>query len=209
MYIDATADLETAKRVVVDGKTNYPAACNATEKVLIHRSVVSSHLIPLVQALLEKGVSVRVDQTCFDILSANKSVTEIPSLVTLASAQDFETEFLDLVLAIKVVDSLQDAISHINYYGSHHTDCIVTKSEAAGEEFMQQVDSAGVFWNASTRFADGFRYGFGAEVFVFDVYHTTLTLPITPLSLSLDWSIHKQDTCSWTSRIGRIVDLQV
>jgi glutamate-5-semialdehyde dehydrogenase len=174
VYIDEASDLETAIRVVLDGKTNYPAACNATEKVLIHKSVVSSHLIPVIQTLLKNGVSARVDQFCLDVLTSagadiskfiiqQTSGTDGPS-ITLATDEDFITEFLDLVIAVKVVDSLQDAISHINYYGSHHTDCIVTTNDEAGEVFMQQVDSAGVYKNASTRFADGFRYGFGAEV---------------------------------------------
>lgn len=164
IYIDEEADIDIAKRVVVDGKINYPAACNSTEKMLIHKSVIQSHLGPLVESLLHNGVIIKADSSCFEFLQSKSFLDRYGEKISLATDQDFQTEFLDLIIGIKSVESLEEAINHINLLGSRHTDCIVTENDLHGETFMQQVDSAGVYRNASTRFADGFRYGFGAEV---------------------------------------------
>lgn len=161
VYIDPSASVDMCIKIIVDGKTNYPAACNATEKVLIHSSLLQTHLVPLIQALLECKVTLKLDEECLEIA---KSRLGESSLLHLATALDFQSEFLDYTLAIKSVSDLSEAIAEINTLGSHHTDCIVTANPANAETFMQAVDSAGVYWNASTRFADGFRYGFGAEI---------------------------------------------
>jgi glutamate-5-semialdehyde dehydrogenase len=137
VYIDASADVDKAIKIAVDSKTQYPAVCNAAETLLIHRDFKPA--TDVLGALQKAGVELRMEK-------------------------DFGHEFLDLVMAVKTVDSIDEAIAHIEKYGSHHTDAIVTEDAAAAQKFLDEVDSAGVFWNASTRFADGFRYGFGAEV---------------------------------------------
>ncbi|MBQ3974940.1 MAG: glutamate-5-semialdehyde dehydrogenase [bacterium] len=140
VYVDKDADLDKAIPVIVDAKTQYVAACNAAETLLLHKDIA--------QEVMKR------------LPGASKiSVEYIPA----SSEEDFR-EYLDYKMTFKSVESLDEAIAHINRYGSHHTDSIVTENEAAAERFMDLVDSAGVYWNASTRFADGFRYGFGAEV---------------------------------------------
>lgn len=153
LYLDAQADLTTAIAVTVDAKTQYPAACNAIETLLVHEAIAPSFLPPMAAALKEKGVTLRGD-------SATQALIDCDA----ADETDWRTEYSDLVLAIKVVSSLQTAIDHINTYGSKHTDAIITEDAQAAEQFLTQVDAAGVYHNCSTRFADGFRYGFGAEV---------------------------------------------
>ena len=151
LYIDRAADLEKAIAITVDAKTQYPAACNAIETLLVHQDFAPSFL-PAVAAALNK-VELRGDARTREILP-----------ITPATEADWSTEYSDLILAIAVVDSLEAAIAHINTYGSKHTDAIVTEDQSAAQTFLQQVEAAGVFHNCSTRFADGFRYGFGAEV---------------------------------------------
>ncbi|CAG8464714.1 9160_t:CDS:2, partial [Scutellospora calospora] len=160
VYVDKDSDLDKAIRVVLDSKINYPAACNAAETLLIHRSVLSSHLLPIITALQNNKVLLHLDQ---------ESLSQLPSSydnsgIQLCVPQDFDTEFLDLEMAVKVVNDVEEAIQHINSHGSKHTDAIITENEQIAKRFMQGVDAAGVYWNASTRFADGYRYGFGAEV---------------------------------------------
>ena len=152
-YVDASADVDMAVKVTVDAKTQALAVCNATETLLVHRDIAEAFLPPCAEALKKKGVEIRGDERTRQIISC------LP-----ASDQDWETEYLDAVLSIKIVDSLEEAIAHINRYGSHHTDAILARDEAAQKRFLAGVDSAGVYVNCSTRFADGFRYGFGAEV---------------------------------------------
>ena len=152
-YVDASADVNMAVKVTVDAKTQALAVCNATETLLVHQDIAEAFLPPCSEALKEKGVELRGDERTRQI---------IPCLP--ASDQDWETEYLDAILSIKIVDSIEDAIAHINRYGSHHTDAILARDEAAQKRFLAGVDSAGVYVNCSTRFADGFRYGFGAEV---------------------------------------------
>jgi glutamate-5-semialdehyde dehydrogenase len=153
LYVDPAADLQKAVDITVDAKTQYPAACNAIETLLVHTAIAPTFL-PLVAAALQKRhVELRGDEPSRKIVD-----------MLAATEADWSTEYGDLILSIKVVDSLEEAINHINTYGSRHTDAIVTEDQAVADTFLAQVDSANVFHNCSTRFADGFRYGFGAEV---------------------------------------------
>lgn len=153
IYVDKTFDIDKAVPVLIDAKTQYTAACNAVETLLVHKDAVDLLMPRLNQALKEHQIELRATA---DIASRYGSI--------LATEEDFETEYLDLILSAKTVENIDEAIVHINQYGSHHTDCIITEDREAAEYFMRMVDSAGVYQNCSTRFADGFRYGFGAEV---------------------------------------------
>ncbi len=153
VYVDRSADVDMAVRLTVDSKCQYVAVCNAAETLLVHQDIAPVFL-PKVKAALEaKNVELRGCSITRQIIAVNP-----------ASEQDWKTEYLDYILSIRTVDSLQQAIEHINTYGSGHTDAIVAADKTAAAAFMNRVDSADVFWNASTRFADGFRYGLGAEV---------------------------------------------
>lgn len=153
IYVDGSADLEKAVRIVVDAKVQYTAACNAVETILVQRAAAERLLPDMVAGLEAEGVEVR-------------GTDEVRAIVECkpATDEDWDTEYLALIVSIKLVDGVDEAIEHINKHGSHHTDAIVTEDAATAERFLQLVDSAGVYQNASTRFADGFRYGFGAEV---------------------------------------------
>lgn len=153
IYVDKDYDMEKAVPVIVDAKTQYTAACNAVETLLVSRSAAPDFLPAAEKALAEKGVKIR----------GTKEVSEIIPC-EIMEEEEFSTEYLDLVISVKLVDGVEEAVSHINLFGSHHTDAIITENDANAEYFMQMVDSAGVYRNCSTRFADGFRYGFGAEV---------------------------------------------
>jgi glutamate-5-semialdehyde dehydrogenase len=153
VYVDNKADLDMAVRIVVDSKCQYVAVCNAAETLLVHQSIATTLLPRLKEDLEEKGVEIR---------GCAKTVNIID--VKAATEEDWRTEYLDLILSTKIVGNLDEAIAHINRYGSAHTDVIVTADRARGVRFMNYVDSAGVFLNCSSRFSDGFRYGLGAEV---------------------------------------------
>ncbi len=153
-YIDRDADQDKAIPVCVDAKVQYPAACNATETFLVHRDIAQSFLPRLNAALREKGVTIHADSCALSYMEGAVPATE----------DDFHTEYLALECAVKVVDSTEQAIDHIRSHGSHHTDAILTRDKAAAALFTANVDSADVFVNCSTRFADGFRFGLGAEV---------------------------------------------
>lgn len=153
VYLDVAADPEKAVRVALDSKIQNVSVCNATETLLVHRNVVSTILPEVIRLYRENGVRVLADTALAKQFSCEE-----------ASEEDWSTEYLDKIISIRTVDSLDEAIDHINTYGSHHTDCIVTEDPAAASAFTQKVDSAGVYVNVSTRFADGFVYGFGAEV---------------------------------------------
>ncbi|MEO0540285.1 MAG: glutamate-5-semialdehyde dehydrogenase [Cyanobacteria bacterium P01_A01_bin.105] len=154
LYVDESAEVEKTVAIAVDAKTDYPSACNAIETLLVHQQIAATFLPTLAEAMQAKGVELRGDAATQAILPQVKAATDA----------DWETEYGDLVLAVRVVESLTDAIAHINTYGSRHTDAICTETPAHADQFMAQVDAAGVYHNCSTRFADGFRYGFGAEV---------------------------------------------
>jgi glutamate-5-semialdehyde dehydrogenase len=156
IYVDAAANLEMAEAVVVDAKVEYPAACNAVETLLVHRAVAGTFLPRVGAALAERAVELRVDP------EAGRWLSGLP--VVPATENDWGTEYGELILAVRVVPSLDEAIRHINAWGSRHTEAIVTDSDGAWDRFFAEVDAAGVYRNVSTRFADGFRYGFGAEV---------------------------------------------
>lgn len=153
IYVDADADMIKTVSVCVDAKCQYPAVCNAVETILVHQQAAEAVIPQLVQALREEGVEVRGDER-----------TSAAAACRQASEEDWGTEYLDLIVSIKVVDSMDEAVEHIHRYGSGHTDAIITEDEQTAGEFMERVDSAGVFWNCSTRFSDGYRYGLGAEV---------------------------------------------
>ncbi|MBR0118517.1 MAG: glutamate-5-semialdehyde dehydrogenase [Eubacterium sp.] len=162
IYVDECFDKETAIKVIVDAKIQYTAACNAVETLLIHRKAASDLLPDLAKALAAEGVKLRGTAEVMDILNESGAGSELTT-ETITDA-DFDTEYLSLTVGIRLVDDIDEAIRHINTHGSHHTDSIITTDEKHAYLFMQMVDSAGVYHNCSTRFSDGFRYGFGAEV---------------------------------------------
>jgi glutamate-5-semialdehyde dehydrogenase len=153
IYVDEDSDTDMAVSIVYDAKCQYPAACNAVETLLVHKSVASEFLPKLKDTLDLVNVELIGDDS-------TRKVISIPQ----ASEKDWSTEYNDLKLSIKIVDSVDDAIMHINKYGSRHTDSIITKNKNIAKKFMKRIDSANVFWNCSTRFSDGYRYGLGAEV---------------------------------------------
>ena len=154
VYVHAGADLEMAKAIVLNAKMRRTGVCGAAETLLVDRACAGTHLKPLVSVLLEAGCAVRGDE----------AVQAADPRVTPATEEDWRTEYLDAVISARVVDGLDAAIAHIETYGSHHTDSIVTEDEAAAERFLTEVDSAIVLHNASTQFADGGEFGFGAEI---------------------------------------------
>ncbi len=154
LYVDKTVDAAKAVAIAIDAKAGYPSACNAIETLLIHQDSAAQVLPVLAHGLQSEGVELRGDERTRQVL---------PDIAAATDA-DWGTEYSDLILSVKVVDALDGAIAHINTYGSRHTEAIVTEDVKAAQIFMDQVDAAGVFHNCSTRFADGFRYGFGAEV---------------------------------------------
>ena len=153
IYIDAEADLGMAVKLAVDSKCQYVAVCNAVETMLVDEKIAQTFLPRVKTALEQKGVELRGCEKTASIIE-----------VQPAGEQDWASEYLDYILSVKVVAGLDEAVEHINKYGSGHTDAIVTENKEKAEKFMELVDSGNVFWNASTRFSDGFRYGLGAEV---------------------------------------------
>lgn len=168
-YLHFDADPDIAAKVIVDSKTDYPAACNALETLLVHEDALKTAFPRVAEALLSRKVSLRCDMPSKAALVESLPASQADLLLD-ATDSDYNTEFLDLVLAVKTIssthspDSVEAAIEHINMHSSKHTDIVITRSKEIAERFMNGVDSAGVFWNASTRFADGMRYGFGTEV---------------------------------------------
>jgi glutamate-5-semialdehyde dehydrogenase len=164
VYVDQAADSDMAEKILINAKTQRPGVCNAAEQLLVHTAVAEQILPRLAAALIAKGVQLRCDPASTAILANPKSQTSKPALITVAAPADFTAEFLDLVLAVRVVASLDEAVATINRDGSGHSETIVTRDEAAARRFQAAVDSAVVLWNASTRFNDGFEFGFGAEI---------------------------------------------
>jgi glutamate-5-semialdehyde dehydrogenase len=156
VLVDRAADLNKAESVTLDSKVQYPAACNSVETLLVHKDIAAAFLPRVVAELKRANVEVR---GCPRVLALLPEAKLVP-----ANEQDWSTEYSDLILSVKIVDTLEQGLDHIHRYGSKHTECIVTEDQAVAERFLQEVDAAGVFHNASTRFADGYRYGLGAEV---------------------------------------------
>src|SRR4051812_34547328 len=154
VYVEATADEQMAAAIVVNAKCSRPSVCNAAESLLVDRAVAARILPPIGEALRERGVELRVDDEARAILGHGTPATDA----------DWATEFLDLILAVRVVEGIDQALEHITRYGSSHSEAIVTRDAAAGERFLREVDAAAVYVNASTRFTDGFEMGLGAEI---------------------------------------------
>ncbi|MCR4282164.1 MAG: glutamate-5-semialdehyde dehydrogenase, partial [Bauldia sp.] len=154
VYVHKGADLEMAKKIVVNAKMRRLSVCGAAETLLVDRAIVATHLKPLVEALQDAGCAIRGDETTRALVAD----------VAPATNADWSCEYLDAIIAVKVVDDLDAAIDHIERYGSHHTDSIVTDDQAAADRFLTKLDSAIVLHNASTQFADGGEFGMGAEI---------------------------------------------
>ena len=155
IYVDSDADLDMAVEVCLDAKVQYPSVCNAVDTILVHEDIAQSFLAPMVEKLVGKDVEVRGGKRVLEIIDAG---------VKGATDEDWGYEYLDYIVALKIVSDAEEAINHINRYGSHHTDAVITGTAETATYFIDSVDSANVFWNASTRFADGYRYGLGSEV---------------------------------------------
>ena len=159
IYVDAAADLEMAARILINAKCQRPGVCNSAECVLVHRDIAAAFLEVAAPQLAAQGVELRADEESFHQLST----IDYQPLVR-ATDEDYRTEYLALILSVRIVPDLGAAIDHVERYGSHHSDAIVTEDAAAAERFLNEVDSATVYWNASTRFTDGGEFGFGAEI---------------------------------------------
>lgn len=154
VYIDKSADLEKAVNVTLNAKMRRTGICGAAETLLVHKDVVTTHLKPIIEALIAKGCEIRGDATVMAAIPAAKPATE----------QDWRTEYEDAIISVKIVDSLEAAIAHIEHYSSHHTEAIIAEDPAAVEKFFNEIDSAILVHNASTQFADGGEFGFGGEI---------------------------------------------
>lgn len=154
VYVDKDADLDKATPIIINAKVQRPSVCNAAEKLLVHQDVADEYLPVIVAALHKQGVEVRGDERVCQIVTGVKA----------ASAEDWDTEYNDLIMAVKVVDSLDEAVNHINQHSTHHSESIITENGERGRQFQQRINSAVVYVNASTRFTDGGEFGFGAEI---------------------------------------------
>jgi glutamate-5-semialdehyde dehydrogenase len=154
IYVEEDADLAMATPIVINAKVQRPGTCNAAEKLLVHSKIAESYLPVIVAELRKQGVEVRGDEKTRKIVPNVKAATE----------EDWYTEYLDLIIGVKVVENLTEAIEHINKYGTKHSEAIITKDFGKATRFMQEIDSAAVYWNASTRFTDGNQFGLGAEI---------------------------------------------
>jgi glutamate-5-semialdehyde dehydrogenase len=162
VYVDGEADLAMAEQIALNAKVQRPAVCNAMETLLVDKTVASSFLPAVCRGLAEKNVELRADNATREIL--NSKIVAQKLKLKPVSDQDFFTEYNDYILNVRVVDGLKEAIDHVNHYGSAHSDSIVTRNETRARQFLNEVDSATVYWNASTRFTDGGEFGMGAEI---------------------------------------------
>ncbi len=162
VYVDGDADLKMAREIALNAKLQRPAVCNAMETLLVDRKIASAFLPELIQSLSEKHVQLRVDSETEAIVKS--AARPLKAEIRQASEQDYYTEYNDYILNVRVLDGVRQAIDHINHYGSAHSDSIVTRNEKAAKRFLDEVDSAAVYWNASTRFTDGGEFGMGAEI---------------------------------------------
>jgi len=156
IYIDEEADLEMATPIIISAKIQRPGVCNAVEKLLIHNKIAQTYIPKIVAELQKNKVEIRGDQKTCQIM--------MPEKIKTATEQDWHTEYLDLIIGIKVVENLTEAITHINKYGTKHSEAIITKNFTKATQFLQEIDAAAVYWNASTRFTDGNQFGLGAEI---------------------------------------------
>jgi glutamate-5-semialdehyde dehydrogenase len=161
LYVDRAADSTMTEAIVINAKCQRPGVCNAVETLLVHRESLHSFFAKTGVELARRGVELRCDK---EALAAAQGIEEVRAKAVAATEEDFRTEFLDLILAVKVVGNLEEALEHIEEYGSRHSDGIITTDHVVAERFLQEVDSATVYWNASTRFTDGGEFGFGAEI---------------------------------------------
>jgi len=162
VYVDAEADLKMAEEIAMNAKVQRPAVCNAMETLLVDQAVATRFLPQIAQKLAEKKVELRCNETALTLLQSQ--IANRKSAIKAAAEQDWFTEYNDYILNVRVVDGVGQAIDHINHYGSAHSDAIVTNNEATARQFLAEVDSAAVYWNASTRFTDGSEFGMGAEI---------------------------------------------
>jgi glutamate-5-semialdehyde dehydrogenase len=162
VYVDADADLQMAEEITLNAKVQRPGVCNAAETLLVDQSVAKSFLPHMAQKLADKKVELRCDPVALGLVQS--AIHHPQSAIKAAAVQDYFTEYMDYILNVRVVDGVRAAIDHINFYGSAHSDSIVTKNEAHAKQFLAEVDSAAVYWNASTRFTDGGEFGMGAEI---------------------------------------------
>jgi glutamate-5-semialdehyde dehydrogenase len=162
VYVDSDADLHMAEQIALNAKVQRPAVCNAMETLLIDKAIAAKFLPTVAARLSEKKVELRCDESSIGILKAAPGAPQF--VLKAASEQDFFTEYNDYILNVRVVDGVQQAIDHVNHYGSAHSDTIVTRNETHANQFLREVDSAAVYWNASTRFTDGAEFGMGAEI---------------------------------------------
>ena len=162
-YIDSDAELETAVKVSVNAKTHRYGTCNTMETLLVDKAVADTMLPEIAEAIIEAddAMQLRLDEASNALLKDN---AKLDGHLSAATSEDWDTEYLAPILAIKIVDGLDEAIEHINTHGSHHTDVIITDNYSKSQRFIREVDSASVMINASSRFADGFEYGLGAEI---------------------------------------------
>jgi glutamate-5-semialdehyde dehydrogenase len=162
VFVDADADLQMAEEITLNAKVQRPGVCNAAETLLVDQAVAKSFLPHMAQKLADKKVELRCDPVALGLVQS--AIHHPQSAIKAAAEQDYFTEYMDYILNVRVVDGVRAAIDHINFYGSAHSDSIVTKNEAHAKQFLAEVDSAAVYWNASTRFTDGGEFGMGAEI---------------------------------------------
>jgi glutamate-5-semialdehyde dehydrogenase len=162
VFVDRDADLKMAEEIVMNAKVQRPAVCNAAETLLVDKPIAEKFLPDIARSLFAKSVELRADEAARRIVSNDNP--QPASRIKAATEQDYYTEYNDYILNVRVVDGVKDAVDHINHYGSAHSDAIVTRNEAAAQQFLNEVDSATVYWNASTRFTDGGEFGMGAEI---------------------------------------------
>lgn len=163
IYVDSEFDITKAKRVIVDLKTNYPAGCNAAEQLLLHKAIDQASVNDLLATLIEAKITVHVTPEV-KLLLKESLLQENAAYIKDTVEDSFDKEYLSLDISVAIVPSTEDAIKHINTHSSKHTECILTENKQTADQFLGGIDSAGIYWNCSTRFADGFRYGFGTEV---------------------------------------------
>jgi len=164
VYVDADADLKMAEEIAMNAKVQRPAVCNAMETLLVDKAIAPQFLPRIAEKLAQKKVELRADETARSLLNSQLSTLNSQLRLIPATDQDFYTEYNDYILNLRVVEGVRQAIDHINHYGSAHSDSIVTRNESRAKQFLSEVDSATVYWNASTRFTDGGEFGMGAEI---------------------------------------------